>query len=119
MPLAAGGLDPQTILQPEQAAAVRTLAETATPAHLMEGARLPKPCDMVPESQEAEFRKVVLENGMTKAVPDSSVQRFPCGRPVLYGRFGVKQKVDKDRRILDLRQGYTIEVGCVNNKSRR
>ena len=92
VPERAGTLDPQRFLSRAKAEAVRTLAATAEP---LEGHStknlLKRPCDLVPEGQEADFRKRMLDSGMCTAIEDHLLARFPDGTPVLYGRLGVYQ----------------------------
>ena len=109
VPASAGTLDPQAILPPDKAEAVRSLASTATPAALL-GDAIPKPCDLVPPSQEADFRRKMLNSNMVHMVLDDCLERDAKGRPILYGRFCVSQNASKDRLIFDGRAPSFGEV---------
>ena len=107
MPATAGRIDPQVVLPPDKAKAVRELAQMAvdqpfSPSVGAHGSkRRLRPCDLVPKSQERAFRNRMLETGMGRIISEDDVAKDSEGFPLLYGRFCVPHSALKDRLIFD------------------
>ena len=101
IPKNAGAVDPLDWLPADQAATVAGLEELRLPEHLWED--VVTACHRVPEDQEAELARQLLETKMAVLVPENDLPRDSRGQLLTGGLFCVAKNETEDRLIFDRR----------------
>ncbi|CAE7654091.1 unnamed protein product [Symbiodinium sp. CCMP2592] len=101
VPNSAGGVDPGDWLPEDRAAVFRDLESIRLPEHLWDEA--PLACHRVPQAEEADLARKLLETKMAVLVPEDALPRRRDGRMLVGGLFAVAKNEHEDRLIYDRR----------------